>query len=161
MLCMCDCSRNNYSSRLEEDPFPSGGGPTADYAFMLFFGAVVLWVRVFGCLYRESTAVLCLLTAMDACISLLQVIAFFMGLPFLGSSLIFMIVYVWSRRNPTMPVAIWGNDHDRVSIMLPLCSNRIDSCLRGCVFLEQASSSRACTCRGRSSPSRCSWAATR
>ncbi|GAB9470956.1 hypothetical protein Gpo141_00008183 [Globisporangium polare] len=70
---------NNYSSRLEEDPFPSGGGPTADYAFMLFFGAVVLWV-----------------------------IAFFMGLPFLGSSLIFMIVYVWSRRNPTMPVAIWG-----------------------------------------------------
>lgn len=37
--------RNNYSSRLEEDPFPSGGGPTADYAFMLFFGAVVLWVR--------------------------------------------------------------------------------------------------------------------
>lgn len=39
--------RNNYSSRLEEDPFPSGGGPTADYAFMLFFGAVVLWVRAF------------------------------------------------------------------------------------------------------------------
>lgn len=38
-------SRNNYSSRLEEDPFPSGGGPTADFAFMLFFGAVVLWVR--------------------------------------------------------------------------------------------------------------------
>lgn len=36
-----------------------------------------------------------------------------MGLPFLGSSLIFMIVYVWSRRNPTMPVAIWGNDHER------------------------------------------------
>lgn len=39
-------TRNNYSSRLEEDPFPSGGGPTADYAFMLFFGAVVLWVRL-------------------------------------------------------------------------------------------------------------------
>lgn len=37
-----------------------------------------------------------------------QVIAFFMALPFLGSSLIFMIVYVWSRRNPTNPVAIWG-----------------------------------------------------
>ncbi|POM72268.1 Der1-like family [Phytophthora palmivora] len=34
----------NYSSRLEEDPFPGGGGPTADYAFMLFFGAAVLWV---------------------------------------------------------------------------------------------------------------------
>lgn len=31
-----------------------------------------------------------------------------MSLPFLGSSLIFMIVYIWSRRNPTMPVAIWG-----------------------------------------------------
>ncbi|KAG3097497.1 hypothetical protein PI124_g5371 [Phytophthora idaei] len=69
----------NYSSRLEEDPFPGGGGPTADYAFMLFFGAVVLWV-----------------------------IAFFMSIPFLGMSLIFMIVYVWSRRNPTAPVAIWG-----------------------------------------------------
>jgi len=69
----------NYSSRLEEDPFPGGGGPTADYAFMLFFGASVLWV-----------------------------VAFFMGIPFLGTSLIFMIVYVWSRRNPTAPVAIWG-----------------------------------------------------
>ncbi|KAI9907363.1 hypothetical protein PsorP6_004650 [Peronosclerospora sorghi] len=69
----------NYSSQLEEDPFPSGGGRSADYAFMLFFGAVVLWV-----------------------------IAFFMSLPFLGTSLIFMIVYVWSRRNPTAPVAIWG-----------------------------------------------------
>ncbi|KAG7391827.1 ER-associated protein degradation protein [Phytophthora pseudosyringae] len=69
----------NYSSRLEEDPFPGGGGPTADYAFMLFFGAAVLWV-----------------------------VAFFMGIPFLGTSLIFMIVYVWSRRNPTAPVAIWG-----------------------------------------------------
>src|SRR5690348_10136579 len=31
-----------------------------------------------------------------------------MELPFLGPSLIFMIVYVWSRRNPTAPVAIWG-----------------------------------------------------
>ncbi|KAJ0410936.1 hypothetical protein ATCC90586_004289 [Pythium insidiosum] len=70
---------NNYSSRLEEDPFPSGGGPTADYAFMLFFGACILWI-----------------------------VAFFMELPFLGTSLIFMIVYVWSRRNPTAPVAIWG-----------------------------------------------------
>jgi Derlin-2/3 len=36
------------------------------------------------------------------------VVAFFMELPFLGSSLIFMIVYVWSRRNGTAPVAIWG-----------------------------------------------------
>ncbi|TMW60847.1 hypothetical protein Poli38472_000889 [Pythium oligandrum] len=70
---------SNYSSRLEEDPFPSGGGPTADYAFMIFFGACILWI-----------------------------IAFFMELPFLGPSLIFMIVYVWSRRNPTAPVAIWG-----------------------------------------------------
>ncbi|RLN54555.1 hypothetical protein BBJ29_003990 [Phytophthora kernoviae] len=69
----------NYSSRLEEDPFPGGGGPTADYAFMLLFGA-----------------------------SILSVVAFFMGVPFLGTSLIFMIVYVWSRRNPTAPVAIWG-----------------------------------------------------
>lgn len=31
-----------------------------------------------------------------------------MELPFLGSSLIFMIVYVWSRRYATSPVAIWG-----------------------------------------------------
>lgn len=55
---MCDCSRNNYSSRLEEDPFPSGGGPTADYAFMLFFGAVVLWVRALDVHFELTTAVL-------------------------------------------------------------------------------------------------------
>ncbi|DBA00351.1 TPA: hypothetical protein N0F65_000536, partial [Lagenidium giganteum] len=70
---------HNYSSRLEEDPFPSGGGPTADFAFMLFLGACILWP-----------------------------IAFVMELPFLGHPLIFMIVYVWSRRNPTQPVSIWG-----------------------------------------------------
>lgn len=34
-----------------------------------------------------------------------------MELPFLGSSLIFMIVYVWSRRYATAPVAIWGKKH--------------------------------------------------
>lgn len=44
-MALSPCS-TNYSSRLEEDPFPSGGGPTADYAFMLFFGAVILWVRI-------------------------------------------------------------------------------------------------------------------
>nr|CCA16495.1 Der1like family putative [Albugo laibachii Nc14] len=69
----------NYSSRLEEAPFQGGGGPTADYAFMLFFGAVVMWIT-----------------------------AIFLDFPFLGPALIFMIVYVWSRRNATTPVAIWG-----------------------------------------------------
>ncbi|RLN93771.1 hypothetical protein BBJ28_00008445, partial [Nothophytophthora sp. Chile5] len=85
-------SRTNYSSRLEEDPFPGGGGPTADYAFMLLFGAAILWRADINLLYACGE----------------QVIAFFMGIPFLGTSLIFMIVYVWSRRNPTAPVAIWG-----------------------------------------------------
>ncbi|KAL0592245.1 hypothetical protein ABG067_000352 [Albugo candida] len=69
----------NYSSRLEEAPFQGGGGATADYAFMLFFGAVIMWGA-----------------------------AFFLDFPFLGPALIFMIVYVWSRRNATTPVAIWG-----------------------------------------------------
>lgn len=96
--------RTNYSSRLEEDPFPSGGGPTADYAFMLFFGAAVLWVRIQFC--PPSAAPPSLPSLMCSCP--LQVIGFLMEIPFLGTSLIFMILYVWSRRNPTQPVAIWG-----------------------------------------------------
>jgi hypothetical protein len=100
---LCDDGRTNYSSRLEEDPFPSGGGPTADYAFMLFFGAVVLWVRVRPCLLSLPAFV----AGADVLVSW-QVIGFLMEIPFLGTSLIFMILYVWSRRNPTQPVAIWG-----------------------------------------------------
>ena len=68
-----------YSNRLEADPFPAGGGPTADYVFMLSFGGAVLWA-----------------------------IGYFMGFPFLGASMVFMIVYVWSRREPEMPVSVWG-----------------------------------------------------
>jgi Derlin-2/3 len=38
-----------------------------------------------------------------------QLIAYLMGnLYFLGSPLIFMILYVWSRKDPERPVSFWG-----------------------------------------------------
>lgn len=59
----------------EDDPFPSGGGMhrgnIADFVFMLLFGAGVLLP-----------------------------LGLYMGLPFLASPLFFMVIYVWSRRQP-------------------------------------------------------------
>lgn len=40
--------------------------------------------------------------------AVLWVISFLMGFPFLGASMVFMIVYVWSRRESEAPVSIWG-----------------------------------------------------
>ena len=71
--------RVQYSTRLENDPYRTGGGPKADYAFMLIFGGFIL-----------------------CCIGL------FMNFAFLGPSMVFMIVYCWSRREPEAPVSIWG-----------------------------------------------------
>lgn len=72
-------SRYQYSERLEADPFPAGGNPHSDYIFMLSFGASVLWV-----------------------------LGYAFGFAFLGNSFVFMIVYVWSRRDPEAPVSVWG-----------------------------------------------------
>jgi Derlin-2/3 len=35
-------------------------------------------------------------------------IGYFLGLPFLGSGLVFMIMYVWSRKNANQPISMFG-----------------------------------------------------
>lgn len=69
-----------YSERYEVSPFNTGGGGTpADYAWMLGFGAVFM-----------SCA------------------AYLFQLPFLGSAMVFMILYTWSRKNPDSPASMFG-----------------------------------------------------
>ena len=65
----------NYCLRLETNPYPSGGGThlgtVADFVWMLVLGMAQLLLM-----------------------------GWIMGVPFLGSSLVFMILYVWANRNP-------------------------------------------------------------
>ncbi|RHY45703.1 hypothetical protein DYB30_000174 [Aphanomyces astaci] len=72
-------NRGQYGSVLENDPFVAGGGPSADFAFMLLVGG-----------------------------SVLSIIGFILGYPFLGVPLIFMILYVWSRKHTEQIVSFWG-----------------------------------------------------
>ena len=70
--------------RYEENPFPVGthtvfGRSSADMAMMLIFGALMQ-----------------------------TLIGYFMGLPFMGPMLVFMGLYVWSRRNEDLPMSIFG-----------------------------------------------------
>ncbi|ETW01787.1 hypothetical protein H310_06368 [Aphanomyces invadans] len=68
-----------YGSVLENDPFVAGGGASADFAFMMLVGGVVL-----------------------------NIIGFILGYPFLGIPMIFMILYVWSRKHTEQIVSFWG-----------------------------------------------------
>eukprot|EP00618_Florenciella_parvula_P019107 CAMPEP_0119538048 /NCGR_PEP_ID=MMETSP1344-20130328/50575_1 /TAXON_ID=236787 /ORGANISM="Florenciella parvula, Strain CCMP2471" /LENGTH=228 /DNA_ID=CAMNT_0007580789 /DNA_START=18 /DNA_END=701 /DNA_ORIENTATION=+ len=69
-----------YSQRYEVAPFNTGaGGTSADYAWMLCIGA-----------------------------ALLTVMGFFASQPFLGQALSFMVLYVWSRKNPDAMTSIFG-----------------------------------------------------
>ncbi len=69
-----------YSTRYEVFPFNTGGGGTSsDYAFMLVFGATAL-----------------------------HIINLYMGSYVMGSSLVSMITYVWSCREPHSLVSFWG-----------------------------------------------------
>jgi Derlin-2/3 len=70
--------------RYEENPFPvgthiNGGRSSADMMMMLSFGAVV-------------------------CVT----IGYLMGKPFMGPPLVFMVLYVWSRRNENEQMSIFG-----------------------------------------------------
>lgn len=69
----------SYGKLYESDPFPTGGGASSDFAYMLMIGAAFLWS-----------------------------VAYFMGLPFIGESLVFMTIYVWSRKNPEAPLGFYG-----------------------------------------------------
>lgn len=57
-----------------------GGGGTADYCFMLLFGMILILVSGF---------------------------AFGLGVIF-GKALIYYVLYIWSKRNPTAAANIWG-----------------------------------------------------
>ena len=69
-----------YSGRYEADPFNTGaGGTSADYAWMLAIGASTL--AFFGFLF---------------------------SVPFLGQCLSFMILYVWTKKNPGQQASFFG-----------------------------------------------------
>ncbi len=63
------------------EPFVSGGGVggPADYAFMIAFG-----------------------------MSVMLLLGWLLELPLLGYSLVFMIIYVWSRKFADRPVSLFG-----------------------------------------------------
>jgi Derlin-2/3 len=67
-------------------PYNTGaGGGTADYAFMLLFGMLFM------------------------CVTYIPIVLMVPSLPPLFSqSLIYYVLYVWSRRNPTSNANIWG-----------------------------------------------------
>jgi Derlin-2/3 len=66
-------------------PYNTGaGGGTADYAFMLLFGMVVI---------MGSYPLL---------------VAYFPLIPTFTRTLVFYVLYVWSKRNPNAPADIWG-----------------------------------------------------
>jgi len=69
----------NYAGRYERDPFPSGGGASSDFCYMLFIGAVLGWG-----------------------------VAHMLGSFFIGQALVFMTIYVWSRKNPEAPLGFYG-----------------------------------------------------
>jgi len=70
----------SYSRNYEVSPYNTGaGGTTADYAWMLILGMTIMLI-----------------------------ISTFMGFLVPSKALIFMVLYVWTRRNPQNPVSIYG-----------------------------------------------------
>lgn len=68
----------------EDNPFTvgthiSGGRSSADFAMLMIFGALVQ-----------------------------SIIGYLMGLPFLGSTLVFAVLYVWSRKNAEQNMSMFG-----------------------------------------------------
>lgn len=75
----------SFSQRYETEPYNTGaGGGTADYVFALMFGTVVtcLTYPLIGMLIPTP--------------------------PVFARTLMFFILYVWSKRHPTAPASIWG-----------------------------------------------------
>jgi Der1-like family len=75
----------NMSLQYEKGPYNTGaGGGTADYIFALIFGITTLLVT-----YPLMTS-------------------FFRLPPLFCTNLVFFVMYLWSRRNPTAQSNIWG-----------------------------------------------------
>lgn len=77
---------HQFSKQYESGgPYNTGaGGGTADYVFMLMLGMAFMLL------------------------SYPFLLAYFPLAPFFGRNLIFYVLYVWSKRNPTAPANIWG-----------------------------------------------------
>ena len=86
-----------YSRLLEENSFR---GRTADFVWMLMFGAAIMTVSPS---YNTNFSALLLWSLMPLspllCSGHCQLVAPYVSIHFLGSSLTFMMVYVWGRRN--------------------------------------------------------------
>ncbi|KAL9188624.1 hypothetical protein ACHAXT_007002 [Thalassiosira profunda] len=82
---MCLFMIQSQSQRYELEPYNTGaGGGTADYAFMLMAGAAAI------------------LLSYPLMMMLLPVP------PLFARTLMFFVLYVWSKRHPTAPSSIWG-----------------------------------------------------
>lgn len=82
-----------YSRLLEENSFANR---RADYAWLLFLCASFLLVSV-PCIWSS-----------DALADMRQLVSSVATLPFLSSSLAFALVYIWSRRNPSVKMSLFG-----------------------------------------------------
>lgn len=72
-----------HHTRYEIDAFNmGGGGGSADYAFMLIFGLTV--------------------------IEMIHLTLFYRPVFLIFTAVLFYIMYVWSRKNPSMSVNMWG-----------------------------------------------------
>lgn len=76
-----------------------GGGGTADYAYMLLLGMLVLLVS--GALLGLGV--------------------------FFGQALIYYVLYIWSKRNPTAQAAIWGIPMQ--AMILPFALLALKTCM--------------------------------
>ncbi|KAL7545696.1 hypothetical protein ACHAWF_009046, partial [Thalassiosira exigua] len=75
----------SFSQRYESEPYNTGaGGGTADYVFAIMFGTASILVT-----YPLLGAILPVP-------------------PLFARTLMFFVLYVWSKRHPTSPASIWG-----------------------------------------------------
>ena len=75
----------SFSQRYELEPYNTGaGGGTADYVFSIMFGMVMIVM---------SYVPMGMILAVP---------------PLFSRTLMFFVLYVWSKRHPTSPASIWG-----------------------------------------------------
>jgi len=75
----------SFSNRYETEPYNTGaGGGTADYVFAMMFGSIGIFVSypLIGMLMPTP--------------------------PMFARTLMFFVLYTWSKRHPTSPASIWG-----------------------------------------------------
>ena len=75
----------SFSQRYETEPYNTGaGGGTADYVFAMMFGTAMIFLSYPFMMMLLPTP------------------------PMFARTLMFFVLYVWSKRHPTSPTSIWG-----------------------------------------------------